>query len=427
MLNAIEIENFKSTSQLELSLGRFNVFIGANGSGKSTILEALAFAIASENDNLNTELLEIRGIRITEPALMRSSFKKTNTDPIVVKLYVGETQVARQYKVNNSNEEFSDWKVIKDTIIKDADAEEEVDSDLIEDGNILSLNNYRQMSYILESLNSMLHSETFKIFAKDEEFKKNVEDIYKLANSSELKETKKIFDEMEINVNKALVPLSEFAIYSPEYRELRNPYKEGALKPLGINGEGLLKLFRHICLEQKDAIEDIEECLDLIDWFGAIELPRELDDDLSIEDRFLPVKINQRSTNEGFLYVLFYSCLVVSDKTPKIFAIDNIDAALNPALCKELVRIICKLSKKYDKQIFITAHNPAVLDGLDLDDEEQALFVVSRSKRNGQTKVTRINSENKPKVKAAHKKGETIPLSEAMLRGYIPNALSDGF
>ena len=41
MLSTIRIECFKSISELELDLGRINLFIGANGSGKSNLLEAI--------------------------------------------------------------------------------------------------------------------------------------------------------------------------------------------------------------------------------------------------------------------------------------------------------------------------------------------------------------------------------------------------
>lgn len=41
MIETITIKNFKSITQINLSLGNVNVFIGANGSGKSNILEAI--------------------------------------------------------------------------------------------------------------------------------------------------------------------------------------------------------------------------------------------------------------------------------------------------------------------------------------------------------------------------------------------------
>ncbi len=136
---------------------------------------------------------------------------------------------------------------------------------------------------------------------------------------------------------------------------------------------------------------------------------------LQIKDRFLDSKVesfDQRSANEGFLFVLFYFSLLISDKTPNFFAIDNVESSLNPKLCTKLIKSMAELSKKHKKQIIVTTHNPSILDGLDLNDEEQKLFLVYRNNL-GRTILREIE---KPKPLAGQ---EPIKLSEAFLRGYI--------
>jgi 23S rRNA maturation mini-RNase III len=85
------------------------------------------------------------------------------------------------------------------------------------------------------------------------------------------------------------------------------------------------------------------------------------------------------------------------------------------------MRILTELAHKYDKQIFLTTHNPAILDGINLKDEEQKLFVVSRNKK-GHTRMKEITVENKPKSSTT----EALKLSEAFLRGYL-GGLPKGF
>ena len=134
---------------------------------------------------------------------------------------------------------------------------------------------------------------------------------------------------------------------------------------------------------------------------------------IKLKDSYMSETLNmfdQRSTNEGFLYLLFYLTLVISDETPQFFAIENIDTAFNSKLCREVVRRLIELARKHDKQIIATTHNPAVLDGLDLHDEEQKLMVVQRSV-DGYTKVRTLN--NKDIVKS------DLPLSQLWLRGFI--------
>jgi len=222
--------------------------------------------------------------------------------------------------------------------------------------------------------------------------------------------------------------LNDFVIYSPENTALRNFYKEGQIEPLGVNGEGLLKLLKIIDgsdePENLSKVDEIHEALKLFDWYQAIKIPNDLsesEDKVKITDKYLQETFDQRSTNEGFLFVLFYIALMVSDDTPKIFAIDNIDASLNPKLCSKLITELIRLAKKYDKQVFVTTHNPAILDGIDLGDNEQRLLVVSRNKQ-GHTRYKRIHLEDKPKSSS----GEPVKLSEAFLRGYL-GGLPKGF
>ena len=62
----------------------------------------------------------------------------------------------------------------------------------------------------------------------------------------------------------------------------------------------------------------------------------------------------------------------------------------------------------------MTTHNPAVLDGLNLRDENQKLYVVERD-LDGRTQARRIEPRE-----TSGKEGErNVRLSEAFLRGYI--------
>ena len=128
---------------------------------------------------------------------------------------------------------------------------------------------------------------------------------------------------------------------------------------------------------------------------------------------------DQKSANEGFLYLLFYFTLFISDYTPKFFAIDNIDNGMNPKMCQELIRILTQLAKEHDKQVIFTTHNPAILDGLSLNNDEQRLLVVYRNAY-GHTKLNRI------KLKKLEDGVEQMRLSEQFIRGYL-GGLPDNF
>jgi hypothetical protein len=76
------------------------------------------------------------------------------------------------------------------------------------------------------------------------------------------------------------------------------------------------------------------------------------------------------------------------------------------------MRSMIALAKKHDKQAIVTTHNAALLDGLDLDDPEQRLFVVSRDDDGG----TQVRPVRAPRPLDGE---PPVRLSEAFLRGYI--------
>ena len=211
--------------------------------------------------------------------------------------------------------------------------------------------------------------------------------------------------------------LSKFIIYYPEYTTLRVFEKEGQILPLGIKGEGLFSLIKNLLLaDEKAPIEEIKENLKLIDWFEDFQLPEAIAPNefmLKIKDRFLDIQMNQfdqRSSNEGFLFLLFYLGLFISADTPSFFAIDNVEASFNPKLCVEVSKTLIRLAKAKNKQVIVTTQNPSILDGINLHNPDERLFVIKRNTM-GHTTARRIT--NKPDTQTS------VKLSEAWTRGYI--------
>ncbi len=75
MLTSISIQGFKSLRDVQVELGQVNVFIGANGSGKTNLLEAIGLLSAAADGKIDDQALMRRGVRIGLPNLYRSSFQ----------------------------------------------------------------------------------------------------------------------------------------------------------------------------------------------------------------------------------------------------------------------------------------------------------------------------------------------------------------
>ena len=93
--------------------------------------------------------------------------------------------------------------------------------------------------------------------------------------------------------------------------------------------------------------------------------------------------------SEGALYVLFMLTLAMHERAPKMFAIDSFDHALNPRLAKKVTEIFSQRVIEENETVFMTTHNPLVLDGLDLSDDRIRLFTTDRNK-NGLVEANRV-------------------------------------
>ena len=216
--------------------------------------------------------------------------------------------------------------------------------------------------------------------------------------------------------------LSSYLTYRPEEKLLRE-VKDSPIYPLGIRGEGLMQYLKEISSkeEYKELFVKINNGLKMLDWFDGFNIPDGLltnEYKLAIGDKYLKDSLHsfdQRSTNEGFLYLLFYLTLFNSQDTPQFFAVDNIETSFNPGLCQSLTRYLVKTAKENDKQVILTTHNPFVLDGIDLADDEVRLFVCRRD-IDGHTKIERVK----------YREDRKMSLSELWMSGLI-GALPDNF
>lgn len=396
MLEKIQIKNFKSILDDTISLGRVNVFIGENGCGKSNILEALMFAsLAGTYGIVDADLLNANGIRVCKPSLMISSFEDSDeVDSFEVNIKLSKGAVNYILQPESKSNILSKW--IRNYFFEKDDV---------------------SIEKIVESTFSVL-SKTMpeKVIVKDEEtIKEQIkEQVYKTISENYIEN----YDDIR-----------NFIIYTLNTEALRGiPEFQKSRK--GIYGETLDVIINELSDEEK---EELKHYLYTISW--AEDFFIDENDELRkkgykfnysksllyFKDKFMKKDNNvfsSENSNEGILHVLFYLSNIISSKMPRLFAIDNIDASLNPHLCQHVMNQICELTKKHEKQLLITTHNPAILDGLDLYDDDIRLFEVFRTD-NGDTRTRRIQLT--PSMQK-----EQYKLSELWTRGFL-GAISDKF
>ena len=368
MIDSIRIRNYKSIVDLTLELGRFNVIIGTNGCGKSNILEAMTIGALGIPDNADIGRLATYGIRVTDPDLMVNAFEDMddNTSQYIQLEISGDGKKANTNIVLAYEEKWNKWGNIKP---------DEYD--------------------IIYQYYKSKHGETPKRIVPYEEYLRLQEELIEKPT------------------------FRRFLTYSPNESIMREMVRTVAVHPLGVHGEGLFQYLK--LTKTRDLFPKINEGLRMLDWFEGVSPADDLlsnEFDVTISDKYLKETLHtfdQRSTNEGFLYLLFYLTLFNSQDTPPFFAVDNIETSFNPGLCQNLTKYLTSASRDNNKQVILTTHNPYVLDGLDLSDDEQRLFVCRRD-IDGHTRIERVK----------YREDRKMSLSELWMSGLI-GALPENF
>ena len=394
MLNRIEVEAFKSLENVEIDLGRVNVFIGANGSGKSNLLEAIGVLSAAANGRVDDEALSRRGVRLGLPVLYKSSFKSSKQPNAIHFTAFSEEASYSVGLFNPLDKPEPSWR-FKTERLEEPGRE------------------------------SIGRSPATKKFHLDPTAG------YIALKAVELPE--------ESLAGRLLKELRQFAIFAPDTTTLRGLDTDSqSREPVGLRGgrlaEAVTGVFGRLLHRDKTVRELYESVLELIDWADVvvstspdsvpvsknIPQPTRI---LRFRDRFMAEGRNVLSgydASEGALYVLFMTVLVHHRESPPVLAVDNFDHALNPRLAKALTRKVCDwMIARQDRQLLLTSHNPLVLDGLPLRNDAVRLFTVERSHR-GKTVVRRV--ELSEELLDMADKG--VPLSQQWVMGTfggVPN------
>lgn len=379
MLTRLKVRGFKSLSGTDdLQLGRVNVFIGANGSGKSNLLEALGLLGAAASGRIDDQSLLRRGVRPGVPALYKTSLKGVRVLPAIYldAEWKGPDGVRYSVGINNPlTEPKPAWGYKTETVVSGG-------SSLLSRGEIGG------------KLGGEKWGKSHEIAPKREA------GLAALARATE---------PFAGEPGSLLDALSDFAIFAPVTPVLRGIAPDPAPRaPVGLFGGRLPEAVGPLLDRKAETfgIMGLRELFDLLDWASDLSISPPSRQLLSpsvptaryvirFADRRMKKGRNVLSgydASEGALYVLFMLVLAMHGESPRLFAVDNFDAALNPRLARvitaKFVSVI--LDSAAQRQVFLTTHQPAALDGLDLTDDRIRLFVVERNRKSGATEANPI-------------------------------------
>ena len=375
VLQELSVRTFKSLADITVELGTVNVFIGANGSGKSNLLEALGVLSAAADGKVDDQSLLSRGVRPGVPALYKSAFP-ANGQRIPPHLYFAAQSELARYQVTLHNP------------LKDPSP---------------------AWRFKTEFWGSAGGGDTL------------VSRSPSRANESNAERGLAALKAVVVDDGPALDllrRLQSYAIFTPTTPVLRGVAPESQpRRPIGLSGGGLPQAILEMLAlgSGADWIKGIcDDALELIDWakgFGSSPSARlALSPSAAASDRVIQFRdkfmrdgsfLSGYDASEGALFVLFLAVICGHPNVPLLAAIDNADHGLNPRLAKGLIERVCRwlLDATEPRQIIMTTHNPLVLDGLPLQEDRVRLFTVSRT-NTGRTSVRRVRVDDKLIAKA---------------------------
>ena len=358
----ISIHNYKSLFDVSFEPGNINVLIGANGSGKSTVLEAIGTLSAAMTDRVNSNSLQRKGIRLSASQLYKSKFLDIKKEPVTVGFQLDWQKNSHDYQYN-----------VHLTVPTDDDSWKYHTESALKDGKTVFGRSNRSKG----QMNNKIGYFTVAEALASEEY---------------------------ISAGKYI---SNYGIYQPDTLPLRGTVPDPTqVSPIGLNGgrlaEAMGDLIKVIDGDLMFGRLAMSEVLELIEWASDFRVGEPKKSTLNsgvpaasriieFQDRYLKetALFTGYDASEGALYVLFMLCVAMHPGAPKMFGIDSFDHAMNPRLARRITQVFSNLILENGKTVFMTTHNPLVLDGLDLTDERVRLFVTDRDE-NGHIVINRI-------------------------------------
>ena len=375
MLESLSIKAFKSLDDVTVDLGLVNVFIGANGSGKSNLLEALGVLSAAADGKVDDQTLLARGVRPGLPAIYKSAFPVMQGEKAHLYLYFGARSAEARYEISLNS------------LRKEAASAWRFETEQWEENGV-----------------------TLAERPTADETRTNPERGLAALKAAEVWEGVAL-DLLEL--------LQGYVIFSPTTPVLRGVAPETQPRhPVGLSGGNLPQAISELLKQRasdKYSTRIYREVLELIDWAESFDSTSANRLSLSpaastssivirFRDRFMRKERNVLSgydVSEGALYALFLAVVAGHHRSPGLCAVDNADHGLNPRMARSLMKHLCQwyIDLNFPRQILLTTHNPLALDGLPLQDDRVRLFTVSRT-NSGRTSVRRVTVNDRLLKKA---------------------------
>lgn len=441
MIDRIVVENFKSLRRVDLRLGRMNLFVGANASGKSNFLDLLrvlqgigngftigeildgkprsatsavwdgirggrrrvCFAGAGEDRGDGDVTIEVHGRFGDTP--IRTWFPREEPDSEDEPALRWELRIAFSPTTGCvTRERFRAGVVIYDT--DDVEDFSRKDPKLPIWCPMLRSPNWRVRMYRTRPvLTQIAHSVSYRY-------------IRKIADDAAPEESDPDHIVAEGEALAATTQLSNIQHVKPELSFLRAYSQVADVERMGDQGENFGSLIQTICKDEraKDAY---------LSWLRQLR-PEEVDDvgvrQGAMGEPLFVLKENGREfpaaiLSDGTLRFAALAAAFFQPDMPDLMTIEEIENGIHASRARLLLELLRSQSAAANTQVVATTHSAAVLDWLE-EEDYRTTFVCRRDEETGESRIRAL--ADVPRFIDVVKRK---PVSELLSEGWLEAAL----
>lgn len=378
MIRNIKLTNFKSFRKLDLTLGNFNVFVGANAAGKSNILQALKFISDTAKHGLENAVAIQGGFKFLRNVTCEPS------DVVKIELILESKEhffLPLQPGGRNKSYEFTPCRateMLHSLTLEAQGSTFAIKEDIFTCKFVTQEKRFGNVHGAIKAthsgsnvkLETSLDSKKFSIDPNLLNFVRSV----KLPGKASLAFSSEPIGLMSIPRHSAGSSDLEIAYYDFDPRLSKQAVRISGSSDLDESADNLAVVIQKILSEPEQKERLIERIRDLLPYVKSVDLEHFSDSSLlmNLRERYVkdfefPASLISNGTVSviaTLVAVLFQNSSVVIMEEP--------ERNIHPYLIERLLNTIKEAS--VGKQILISTHSPTVLDKCSLED----LFLVRR-------------------------------------------------
>lgn len=381
-IQKIKIHNFKNFKDIEITLDRFNVIVGANASGKSNLIQifvflrdimsnGLEYAISAQGGNGYTKNLRTRDNKLEMEFQFVSDVeyeipKIRPRGSVMNKAYTNEVSYNFSIDLNNG----AGYKIRNDILKFHSTIVIADDDDVKYRGNLI------------------IKKENDKV-TWDHDFPEQagsiVQQQYEFFQYSPLKPNQLL---LESRVMGFIVPqfgeyLDSIGVYDFEPKTLKQSSQLRSKSKLETNGSNLSLVLSKILVNKEKSRIFKNLVGDLLPFFNSINFETNRDSSVrfNIKEKFSVDDVPAIFISDGTANILaLITCLFLQNN--RLSIIEEPERNIHPALFSKIIAFM-QNEASFTNQIIVTTHNPAILEYVNFEN----VFLIQRSPSSGNSSI----------------------------------------